>query len=169
MEYDRQLLKSWVESGDWGDYLEAHGALDTGVSTYKFKAIEKRYFDEIKIRIAYCEKLLISQHDAFIYYALAVLYSRCDLNESASFLHMERARFYGFKAIRKDPNFAPSWALLAECYSWIATLSESREKRISYIENAIRCIKRALKTDPSNVKYLNLFKSYYSQRNDYFG
>lgn len=122
MDYDRQLLKSWLESGDWADYLEEHGALRANVSTQQFKAIERRYFAEIKRRIAYCEKLLANYQDDFIYYVLAVLYSRCDLNESASLLYMQKVRYYCFKAIRKTSNFAPSWALLAEAYSWIACL-----------------------------------------------
>ncbi len=168
MRYDKQLLKSWLESGDWGDYLEKHGALAANVSTQQFKAIEKRYFAEIKGRIAYCEKLLISHQDAFLYFALAALYSRCDLNESASFLHMEKARYYCFRSIRKDRSFASSWALLAECYSWIATLGEFHKKRIEYIENAVKCISKALRLDPLNVKYHGLFKTYLLERNSYF-
>lgn len=168
MDDDKQLLKGWLEDGDWGDYLETHGALEANVSTWKFKAVEKQYFDNISARIAYCQKLLVSQQDAFIYYTLAVLYSRCNLDSSASFLYKVKTRYYCFKSIRKDPGFAAAWGLLAESYSWIAVLSESKKESIGYIENAVHCINMALKSDHLNAKYRNLSKSYYYQRNECF-
>ena len=122
MAYDKELIQSWLESDDWGAHLEKHGALGNNVSTARFKTIEKQYFDEVKRRIAYCSKLVIYYQDAFIYYAIARLFSRADLNESANQLYMQEVRCYCYKSIRKDPYFAPCWALWAEAYAWIANL-----------------------------------------------
>lgn len=49
-----------------------------------------------------------------------------------------------------------------------AFFRKNRRQQIRYIEKAIRCIRRALQTDPFNEKYHELQKCYFWERNEIY-
>jgi len=122
MEYDKDLLKTWCQMEDWGTYLDKNGALGKYSSKEGFDYLEKEYFDLVKERINYCKQLLKEHEDALVYYTLAELYDRCNLDESKDYLFKRPVRYYIIKSIREDRQYAAPWSLLAEAYSWIALL-----------------------------------------------
>jgi len=122
MEYDKDLLKTWCGMETWGEHLERRGALEDFVSDKQFKVIEKEYFGEVMCRINYCKRLLETHKNALVYYTLAELYDRCNLDELREYLFKKPVCYYCIKTIRLDRNYAPAWALLAEAYSWVALL-----------------------------------------------
>lgn len=127
MEYNENLLKAWATMENWGDFLSRRGTLTNNVSHERFKNVEKEYFDGLKKRIDYCKKLLVAHKNYLIYYTLAELYDRYNVDESVEFLYKRPVRYYCIKALRRNRNYAPAWVLLSEAYEWIATLGgESR-------------------------------------------
>lgn len=107
---------------DWGDYLDQNGGLTRCSSKEGFDYLEKKFFDLVKERINYCKQFLKEHEDALIYYTLAELYDRCNLDESIEYLFKKPVRYHCIKTIRLNRNYAPAWVLLAEAYSWIALL-----------------------------------------------
>jgi hypothetical protein len=97
-------------------------------------------------------------------------------------------RFHCIKAIRKNPDYAPQWALLAEAYVWIVSLGGESKKVMPTMEAivegnitvnirhkkpqpqrnvmrlvdlAIRYMKQAVNLEPENVVYRRKSKEYY--------
>jgi hypothetical protein len=122
MGYDRTLLKSWAEMETWDQCLEREGALNKYSSQEGFVHVQKKYFFLLDERIQYCRKLLKDYQDAFLYYVIAELYDRTDLNQSPAYLYKRHTRFYASKALELDPNYAPARALLDKANEWIEYL-----------------------------------------------
>ena len=189
MKYDKVLLKSWTEMETYYQFLERNGAFNN-VSKEVWRHIEQQYFRIVKQRIEYCRRLLAEHDDFFIYYTLAELSSRGNLDGSSEYLFQRPVRFYAIKAIRKNPYYAPAWALLAGAYRWLAclgregksmpkmkaTLGENdiaveidkgarqewaANESIRFVEKAIRCLKKAVALDPGNDKYQSSLKKCY--------
>lgn len=187
MDYAKALLKSFAEMESWKGYLTRNGAFNN-VSQEVWRHIEQKYFRIVKQRIAYCRKLLTEHDDACIYYTLAELYDRGNLDDSVAHLYKRPVRYYCIKAIRKNPAYAPTWALLSEAYIWIAALGgESKEMprmdasvdeqdiivdiesqkssrrhnpTLFFTERAIKCLKKAIAIDPQR-EYLYRLKEFY--------
>jgi len=195
MDYDRALLKSFAEMETWDEYLERQGAFKN-VSTEGFKFLEQNYFKEVKRRINYCKKLLAEHDDSCIYYTLAELYNRCNLDESPEYLYKRPVRYYCIKALRKNPEYAPIWFLLAESYVWVVTLGgESKKtmpkmqamveegitvdikqkdpcvkKKLLWFANwAAKCVKKAVNLEPDNLEYQNLIRDCYKFKAEIVG
>ncbi len=193
MDYDKALLKSWAETETWEEYLERVGAFNDKVSREGFRYLESRYFKEIQKRIDYCKALLIEHDDSCIYYTLAELYDRGNLDESVEQLYKRQVRYYCIKAIRKDDTYAPAWELLSEAYIWIAAIdgescempmmetaindqdiqicinrkvSKRHKSALFFIECAIKAMKKAVSLDPGNRVYLSKLKEFYSIKSD---
>ena len=193
--YDRKLLKSWAEMETWDQYLERNGAFNKYVSTEGWQYIEQKYFREVKRRIESCRKLLTEHKDARIHYTIAELYDRCDLNESADNLFKRKVRLHCIRAIKKNPDYAPQWALLAGAYAWVASIGGDFKKavpkmEISYeatiginlsmnlkdaqvqrriiwlIDRALKCLKQAIELDPENESYIAKKEKYYQMQYD---
>ena len=188
MDYDRMLLKSFAEMETWNQYLERNGAFSNYVSKEGWRHIEQKYFREVKQRITYCKKLLTEHDDACIYYTLAELNDRGNLDDSVEHLYKKPVRYYCIKAIRKNPDHAPTWALLSEAYVWIAALGgeskempkmttaineqdiivdiekqKSRDRHkptLFFTEKAIKCLKKAIAIDPQR-EYIYRLKEFY--------
>ncbi|MFC1708456.1 hypothetical protein ACFL2J_00150 [Candidatus Omnitrophota bacterium] len=188
MEYDKWILKSWSQMESWDEFLERNGAFKDYVSREGFKHLERKYFKEVKRRIAYCKKLLTEHDDACIYHTLAELYDRGNLDDSVEHLYKRPVRYYCIKAIRKNPDYAPTWALLSEAYIWIVALggeskemprmdasvdeqdiivdierqgsSNRRKPTMFFIERATKCLKKAIAIDPQR-EYLYRLKEFY--------
>ena len=176
----------------WDQYLERNGAFKDYVSTEGFKHLEQRYFNEVKRRIGYCEKLLTRFDEALIHYTLAELFNRSNLDESPQYLYKRPVRYHCIKAIRKNPDYPPLWALLAEAYDWVAELGgESKtmptmdakisrneiainvehkknamrhKPTIFFIEKAIRYLKKSVSLEPENMRYQYRLKGYYGRK-----
>jgi len=194
MKYDKALLKDWCETETWDGYLERNGAYERYVSTEGFKFLEQQYFREVKRRIRFCKRLLATDKDWLVFYTLAELSDRDDLNKSPDILYKKAVRYYCLKAIHMNPDYAPLWALLSEAYEWIALLGGERNtmplfkssvsahtiniriesmndpedipsyRQRQYIENAIKCMKRALTIEPVNLKYSKKLEELFSQQ-----
>jgi len=187
MNYDRKMLEGWAEMATWEEYLTREGAFNN-VSKEVWQYIEQKYFRIIKFRIEHCKKLLTEYDDWHICYTLAELNDRGNLDGSVEYLYKRSVRFWCIKTIRKNPNHAPTWALLAEAYIWLAALGcegkempkmttaiseqdiivnierqKSREHHnptLSFTEKAIKCLKKAIAIDPQR-KYVERQKNFY--------
>jgi tetratricopeptide (TPR) repeat protein len=191
MEYDKGMLKTWAEMETWDQHLERNGAFNKYVSKEGWHHIEQKYFNEVKRRIIFCKKLLSEHDDSCIYYTLAELYNRYNLDESPKYLYKRPVRYYCIKALRKNPEYAPIWFLLAESYGWVATLGgeskkampslqalvegditvdikqkdpQAQKRQTWFIERAIKCLKQAIKLDPDNRKYGSRSREYYHMK-----
>lgn len=190
--YDRKLLDTWCDMETWDMFLEKNNAFANNVSTEGFKFIEQKYFTELKRRINYCENLLPQHKGSFIYYTIAQLHNRNNLDESTDNLYKRKVRFYCIKAIRLDRKYAAAWALLAGAYEWLAFLggesspppqlktlfgpdgiiiglkgkNELGNASINYIEKSIFCLEHAINIDPENKIYRTKFRELYWQRNE---
>ena len=135
MEYNRKLLKEWANGEYWGDYIEREGGFKDDVITKQFKALEQSYFKEIERKINYCKQLLI-QHtkDFFIYYTLAALSDRQNLDKDPKALYKRQAKFYCLKTLRLSPGYAPARRLLSEIESWLQLLGNKRAAKIPAIK-----------------------------------
>jgi hypothetical protein len=172
------------------DYLERNHAFFYDVPAEVTELAQRKYYAKLHKRINYCKKLLISHKDPFIYYTIAELYNRDAGDDVAT---KDSVRYYCLKVIRRDPKFAPAWALLAEAYSWIVfinnkvienfceeeryskrdldinhnePLSKKQKSDLQYIEKAICCIKKAIKLDQFNEEYKDCLKHYYQIRKE---
>ena len=187
MTYDKEKLKTWAEMERWDEYLERNGALNELSSKEGFDHVQKEYFKELDLRIHYCKKLLKEYDDACIYYTLAELYDRQNLDEKPDLLFKRSVRRYCLESIRKKPDYAPQWVLLVRAYAWIAELGgESDEmpelemsfwedgvrvriergdgkpqETLRWIEMAIQCMKKAISIDPDEMGYHRFLKSLY--------
>jgi len=103
---DKALLKSYAEMESWEQYLDRNGALNKYSSKEGFKYLEKKYFEEVKRRIDCCKKLLPEHDESCVYYTIAELYNRYNLDESPEFLYKRSVRYYCIKALRKNPGYA---------------------------------------------------------------
>lgn len=187
MKYDRKMLEGWTGMATWEEYLTREGAFNN-VSKEVWQFIEQKYFRIIKRRIEHCKKLLAEYDDWYICYTLAELYDRGNLDGSVEQLYKRPTRFYCIKAIRKNPDHAPTWAILVDAYVWIACLDgESKEipmmnasvneqyikisvgnqkntKRykpaVFFVERAIKCLKKAIAIDPQR-KYVDRLREFY--------
>lgn len=151
---------------DWGDYLDRHGALNKNISQEGFEFFTQKYFTRLKKRIAYCEN--IEPKDEFIFYTLAALYDKVDVDGPKEKRFKRKARYYAIRAIRKNKRYSRSWALLAGIYSWVSLLGgneKGKDRSIYFAEKAITCIKKAIKYNPENKKYREDLKGYYHSRN----
>jgi hypothetical protein len=122
MGYDRALLKSWAEMETWGQCLERNGALNKYSSQEGFDHVQKDYFSLVDERISCCRELLKNYQDVFLFYLIAELYDRTDLNRSPAYLYKRYTRFYASKALELDPNYAPARELLAKANEWVQFL-----------------------------------------------
>lgn len=187
MNYDRKMLEGWTEMATWEEFLTREGAFNN-VSKEVWQYIEQKYFRIVKRRIEHCKKLLTEYDDWKIYYTLAELYDRGNLDGSVEQIYKRPVRYWCIKTIRKNRTHAPTLALLAEAYAWIAALGtdakemprmdasvneqdiivdierQRNNKRhnptLLFTERAIRCLERAIAIDPQR-KYLNRLKEFY--------
>jgi len=192
MKCDQALLKSYAEMETWDQFLERNGALGEYVSREVWKHAERKYFREVERRIEYCKELLGENDNWYARYVLAELYDRVNLDDFTEHLYKRSVRYWCIKAIRKKPDYAPAWALLAEAYAWVAMLGGESEtmptldvmveenvtvdigqgnpaaqKKILWLaERAIRCSKEALNLDPENRRYHKLSKECYGLKAD---
>jgi len=195
MQYDKAMLKSWAEMEMWDQHLERNGAFNDYVSKEGWQHIEQKYFREVKRRIESCKRLLTEHDDACIHYTLAQLYDRGDMNESTDLLFKRGVRFHCIRAVRKNPNYAPQWTLLAESYAWVASIGgdskkvmpsmevlcektitmdtgiDSRDPRVHrrvlwLINRAITCMKRAIDLEPENRRDNRKMREYCRGRDE---
>ena len=127
----RQLTEAFRELmivEDRGDYLKRRGALEDGVTTEQFQAIEREYFADIEARIAQCEASLPRYRCPAMHLVLARLYDHGDVRKSAAHFYKRPTRYHALKAIRLYPQFSSAWALLAETYAWIAFVGGESEE-----------------------------------------
>ncbi|MFC1667658.1 hypothetical protein ACFL0P_07380, partial [Candidatus Omnitrophota bacterium] len=124
------------------------------------------------------------------------LYDRGNLDGSVEQLYRRQVRYWCIKAIRKNPAYAPTWALLSEAYIWIATLggeskeiprmdvsvdeqdiivdierqgsSKRRNPTLAFTKKAIECLKKAIAIDPQR-KYSYRLMEFYRLRNEEYG
>lgn len=167
VELNEATLQAWCGMEGWGEYLQKRGALADSVSSERFRAIEEEYFDKVKHRIRLCEDLFKTHKSPLVCYTLAQLYNRLNPDETPEYLLKRPVRYYAILAIRMDRKYAPAWALLAEAYSWIGQVSrESQQRRLRYVERAIRCAKETLAIEPSNPMHRERLRGFYHQRNE---
>lgn len=187
MAYDRKMLEAWAGTATWEEFLTREGAFNN-VSKEVWQFIEQKYFRIVKFRIEHCKKLLTEYDDFYIHHVLAELHDRANLDGSAEYLFKRGVRFHCIKAIRENPDHAPTWALLAEAYIWLAVLGtagketpnmttaineqdiivdikrERSNKRYNstlfFAERAIKCLKKAIAIDPQK-KYIDRLKEFY--------
>ena len=127
----RQLTETFQELmrvEDWGDYLKRRGALEKGVTTAQFQAVEQAYFAEIEARIAQCEAWLPRYRCPAMHVVLARLYDHADVRNSAARFYKRPTRFHLLKALRLHPQYSAAWALLGEVYAWIAFIGGETEE-----------------------------------------
>lgn len=158
----RVRLENWCNLEYVFHYLDRYGALHKNISKEGFEFLALGYFRRLNKKIAYCER--IEPKDEFIFYTLAQLYDRVDLDESQENLFKRKARFCAIRSIRKNKNYDRSWALLSDIYAWIS-LVETKNKSIHFVEKAITYIKKAIKYDPKRKEYQEKLKGYYHLRN----
>ncbi|MFA5159825.1 MAG: hypothetical protein WC484_04900 [Candidatus Omnitrophota bacterium] len=175
--YDKEKLKTWAEMERWDECLERNGALNKLSSKEGFDHVQKEYFSLLDERIRCCKELLKEHDDACIYFTLAELYDRQNLDEKPDLLFKRSVRRYCLESIRRKPDYAPQWVLLAKAYAWIAELGgESDEmpelemsfwedgiqvriergdgkpqETLRWIEMAIQCMKKAISIDPDEM------------------
>ena len=157
----------WCNMEYLHDYLDRNEALNKNVSKEGFDFFAQKYFADLKTRITYCEN--IEPKDEFVFYTLAQLYNRVDLDESKENLYKRRARYYAIRAIRKNREYSKTWFLLAKIYSWVSFLGgneKGKDRSTYFTEKAITCLKKALKPNPKNKKYQYCLKGYYHLRNE---
>jgi hypothetical protein len=122
MEYDKGMLKSWAEMETWDQHLERNGGLNRHSSKEGFSHLQKEYFALVENRIDNCKKLLRQHEDAFLYYTLAELYDRVDLNRSPASLFKRTTRYYARKSLEFDASFSPARKLLEKANEWVEFL-----------------------------------------------
>jgi hypothetical protein len=192
MNYDKKMLEAWAGMATWEEFLTREGAFNNA-SKEVWNFIQSKYFRILQRRIDYCKKLFKEYDDWFICYVLAELYNRGNLDGSTEQVYKRPVRYWGIKTVRKNPDHAPTWAILAEAYIWVACLDgESREmptmnasvdkqdvkisienqrnaKRykppLFFIEWATRCLKKVVAVDPQE-KYLRRLREFYSLKNE---
>ncbi len=162
------MLENWCAMEDVCDYLDRKGALKKSVSKEGFDFLAQKYYVRLKRRIIYCEN--IEPKDEFVFYTLAQLYDRVDVDGPKENRYKRKARYYAIRAIRKNRRYSRAWALLADIYSWLSLIgSEKGSDRyisIYFAEKSITCIKKAVKYNPENTKYREDLKGYYHLRNE---
>jgi len=160
-------LENWCNMEYMHDYLDCYGGLDKNVSKEGFKFLSQKYFFRLKRRIAYCEN--IEPKDEFIFYTLAQLYDKVDLDGPKENLHKRKARYYAIEAVRKNAKYSRAWALLAQIYAWISLVGgngNGKDRSTYFAEKTITCLKKAIKYDPENKQYRETLKGYYHLRNE---
>ena len=121
MGYNKKL-EEWSQMQDWDQYLERHGGLGEYSSKEGFDYLQTEYFTTIEKRISCCKELLKDYQGAFLYYVVAQLYDRADLNRSPAYLYKRHTRFFANKALEFDPNFTPARELLNKVNEWVEFL-----------------------------------------------
>jgi len=106
----------------WDECLEKNGGLGKHSSKEGFDYLQRQYFSLVEKRIRYCEKLLKTYQDAFLYYVIAQLYDRTDLNKSPAYLYKRYTRFLARKALEFDPSSIPARELLDRANQWLEFL-----------------------------------------------
>ena len=122
MQYDKAMLKSWAEMEMWDQYLERNGGLKKYSSREGFDYLQREYFDQVEKRIQCCKELLKTYQDAFLYYVIAQLYDRADLNKSPAHLYKRDTRFFARKALELDSSFTPAKELIDRANEWVEFL-----------------------------------------------
>ena len=115
---DADLLMNWCQMETMDQYLKRNEAFGELVSNEEFLKTTDEYFTEVNKRIKHCEQLLGGKNQLLVYYTLAELYSRYDMDDLPDYPHKRKACYYAMKAIKEDRSFAPAWALMAEVYDW---------------------------------------------------
>ena len=161
-------LEKWCTMEYVHDYLDRNRALDKNVSKEGFEFLAQKYFTKLKRRIACCEN--IEPKDEFVFYTLAQLYDRVNVDGPKENLYKHKARYYAIRAIRKNRRYPIAWALLAKIYSWLSLIRDENGKNRSvyYAEKAITCLKKAIKYDPKNKTYREDLKGHYHWRNEVY-
>ena len=127
MHYDKAMLKSWAEMPTWGQHLERHGGLSKYSSKEGFTYLQREYFDQVEKRISCCKELLKDYQDTFLYYVIAELYDRADLNRSLAYLYKRYTRFFASKALKLDPSYIPAKELLDRAGEWVEFLGGDKD------------------------------------------
>lgn len=172
MAYDKKLLERWIECEE-----DDNEPSDAEVREAMWENIT--YCHLINRRIAYCRDLLKTHKDAFLYFVLAKLYSRYEYANDDQFLYMRLVRYCCIMAVRLDRDYAAAWGFLSSVYRWLSVVARAKNEvdrdegactdnsrqQIKFIENAILCVKKAIKKDPSHKDYPAWLKFYYQERN----
>ncbi|MDD3662154.1 MAG: hypothetical protein PHG63_03755 [Candidatus Dojkabacteria bacterium] len=132
MSYDRALLKSWAEMETWDECLDRAGALNKFSSKEGFDYVQKKYFSLVENRIRQCKMILRNHQDSFLYWVIAELYDRADLNQSPAYLYKRAVRYYAMKALEFDPDFTKARTLLAKANDWVEFIGGDRDKMPEY-------------------------------------
>ena len=161
-------LEKWCSMEDWGDYLDRCEGLNyKNVSKEGSDFFTQKYNARLKRRITYCEN--IEPKDEFIFYTLAELYERIDVDGPIENRYKRKARYYAIRSVRKNRRYSRAWALLADLYSWVSLLGndeKGKDRAINFAGKSITCIKKAIKYDSENKKYREDLKGYYHWRNE---
>jgi len=84
------------------------------VSNEEFFQATGEYFETLDKRIKRCERLLDGKDKFLVYYTLAQLFSRYDMDELPDYPRKKKACYYAKPTLKEDPSCAPAWALIAE-------------------------------------------------------
>lgn len=136
MTYDKKLLEEWCKMPDWETYLEENGGLTKYASSEGFNYMQEEFFRLVEQRITYCERLVREQQDILIYYTLAQLYNRCDLNKSPDYLYKHQARYYCLEVLKLDPDNTSARQLLNEINTWVKFL-DGEQKDMPHVKGKI--------------------------------
>lgn len=124
--YDKELLRSWANMEDWGDYLVRNGGVNKYSSKEGFDFLQREYYTEVNRRIENCKKLIKKHEDAFLNYVIAELYDRCNEDESPAYLYKRLVRYYCLRALEINPDFTPAKELLKRVDEWVEFIGGGR-------------------------------------------
>ena len=118
-----ELLTEWQEMDSWMTIVDRDELLTRDLPIEMIDTREREYFEKVGLRIRFCEALLPEHGDeSLLYYTLAELYDRCNLDDSLVNLYKRRVRYYCKRTLQIDPGYSRAWALMAEIYSWITVI-----------------------------------------------
>lgn len=115
---EAELLKKWCEMERLADHFDEDG---------EFEAICSSYHAKVDSRIKACHLLAGAVDDRLLYYTLAELHDRYDIEDWPECPNKRKAAFYAMRAIREDWGFGPAWALLSEIYFYLVDCWSSDE------------------------------------------
>ncbi len=123
----KQPVESKERSWIFKKCLRDMGNVRDGVSEKQIEEETRRHKRELNRRIRYCKQLLKEQKEARIqariYFTLSALEDvRSNSIYSKDDDCREKVKYYAVKSVKKDPDFGPAWAMLADLYSYFSVL-----------------------------------------------
>jgi hypothetical protein len=135
MEKHRKMLEDWARMDSWGTVMDEEKLFTRDIPNEMIKEREKQYFDEVERRIRFCNGLLRKYEDSMLYYTLAELCNRRDVNSTLENLYQVRSRYYCKRALQFDQDNARAWALMADNYSWVALIFGVKDINFKIMEH----------------------------------